>query len=298
MDFMRIKWLYFSISAVIILPGIFSLVAWGLKPAIDFTGGAIVEIKNEKFNDTDRVKNQIIQAYESQGIKLESIQKSGPVNLTLRMKPISSQQSTTVTQQLEKDFGKVEEVKFETIGPILGQELISKTLIAMILATGLILFYITYQFHNKMYGLCATAATIHDSLVILGVFSLLGHFKGIEIDTLFVTALLTSLSFSVHDTVVVFDRIRESLKKFPKAGFTDLVNKAVSETMSRSVNNSLTIIFMLTALWLLGGETIKWFVFALLVGSITGAYSSPFVATPLLIVWNDIKNRRKKFNPV
>jgi len=123
---------------------------------------------------------------------------------------------------------------------------------------------------------------------------LLGHFLGIEVDTLFVTAVLTILSFSVHDTVVVYDRIRESQKLLPKASFKDLVNKAVTETLSRSVNNSMTIIFMLIALLLLGGTTIKWFVAALLIGTIAGTYSSTFTAAPLLVVWSQIAERRKK----
>jgi preprotein translocase subunit SecF len=132
----------------------------------------------------------------------------------------------------------------------------------------------------------------HDTLVMLGVFSLLGHFQGLEIDTLFVTAMLTILSFSVHDTVVVYDRIRESQRRYPQMSFEDLVNKAVTETLSRSINNSMTIIFMLIALWLLGGSTIKWFAFALLIGTVSGTYSSTFTAAPLLVVWYSFKNRR------
>ena len=135
-------------------------------------------------------------------------------------------------------------------------------------------------------------AMFHDSFVLLGTFSLLGHFKGVEIDTLFVTAVLTILSFSVHDTVVVYDRIRESRKRFPGVDFEDLVDKAVTETLSRSVNNSMTIILMLIALYLLGGTTTKWFVLALLVGTVSGTYSSTFTAAPLLVVWEGLKRKK------
>ena len=128
---------------------------------------------------------------------------------------------------------------------------------------------------------------------MLGSFSLLGHFMGIEVDTLFVTALLTTLSFSVHDTVVVYDRIRESQKLFPKAPFESLANKAITETLSRSLNNSLTIIFMLIALLLLGGVTVKWFVAALLIGTVSGTYSSTFTAAPLLVLWENLAQRKK-----
>ena len=166
-----------------------------------------------------------------------------------------------------------------------------KTVTALVLAALLILAYIAWQFKNWSFGISATLATLHDSLVILGSFSLLGHFFGFEIDILFVTALLTILSFSVHDTIVVYDRIRESLKRFPGTPFETLVNKAISETLVRSLNNSLTVIFMLISLVVLGGDTIRQFAIALLIGTVSGTYSSIFTAAPILAVW---KNRLKK----
>ena len=165
---------------------------------------------------------------------------------------------------------------------------------AIILAAGFILGYVAWRFKDPKFGICAILAMFHDSLILLGSFSLLGHFFKIEVDTLFVTAVLTILSFSVHDTVVVYDRIREFQRVFPQVSFEDLVNKAVTETLSRSVNNSLTIIFMLVALLLLGGETIRWFVAALLIGTIAGTYSSTFTAVPLLVIWAQMARRRKK----
>jgi preprotein translocase subunit SecF len=129
---------------------------------------------------------------------------------------------------------------------------------------------------------------------MLGAFSFLGAFFNVEVDALFVTALLTVLSFSVHDTIVVYDRIRESLRLHPKLSFTDTINKAVTETLGRSVNNSLTIIFMLLSLYLLGGVTIRWFIFALLIGTISGTYSSTFTAAPLLVLWEEIKSKKRK----
>ncbi len=188
---------------------------------------------------------------------------------------------------------KPTELRFDTVGPTLGKELIRKTIFAILLAAGFILLYVWRQFKEPMYGVCAILAMFNDSLVLLGTFSLLGHFAGVEIDTLFVTAVLTILSFSVHDTVVVYDRIRESRKKFPGVAFEELVDKAVTETLSRSVNNSMTIILMLIALYLLGGSTTKWFVLALLVGTVSGTYSSTFTAAPLLVVWDQLKNRKK-----
>jgi len=195
---------------------------------------------------------------------------------------------------LGERFNKTpEEIRFETVGPILGKELLIKTIVAIILAAGFILGYVAWRFKNAKFGVCAILAMFHDTLVMLGLFSILGHFFGAEVDTLFVTAMLTVLSFSVHDTVVVYDRIRESQKLLPTTPFESLINKAVTETLSRSLNNSLTIIFMLLALLLLGGVTIKWFVAALLIGTVSGTYSSTFNAAPLLVVWHNLQNRRK-----
>ncbi len=296
MNFTRFIWLYFLISALVILPGLFSLLKWGLRPSIDFTGGTIIEIKNEKFKSkeseavvNEKIKNLIVNI---EGVDLNLIQQSGEDSLILKLKPIDQLKKDEILKVINQEFPDTKELRFETIGPILGQELIRKTIIAVVLAAGFILLYVAYRFHNKRFGICATLATFHDSLVILGTFSLLGHFKGVEIDTLFVTAILTSLSFSVHDTVVVYDRLRESMKNFPRADFNDLVNKALTETMTRSLNNSLTIIFMLLILWLIGGESIKWFVFALLIGTVSGTYSSPFVATPLLVIWHHLKKKK------
>ena len=288
MNFMKYKWLYFLLSALAILPGVFSLAKWGLKPSIDFTGGTLLELKFQQ--DTKILKHKDIKEIISEkGLEVSSVQSSGENILLIKMKPISKDDVVAIKAVLAEKFEEMpEEIRFETIGPTLGRELLIKTLTGIILAAGFILLYVAWTFKDKMYGICAILAMFHDSLVLLGVFSLLGRFNGVEVDTLFVTAVLTILSFSVHDTVVVYDRIRESQRQFPKARFMELINKAVVETLSRSVNNSMTIIFMLLALWLMGGETINWFVFALLVGTISGTYSSTFTAAPLLVVWKEI----------
>jgi len=174
----------------------------------------------------------------------------------------------------------------------------AKTAVAS--AAVFILTYIAYQFKEKMYGVCAILAMFHDTLILLGSFSLLGKFFGVEVDTLFVTAVLTTLSFSVHDTVVTYDSIRNAVKQNPKTKFSELINIAINQTLIRNLNNSLTIIFMLLALTLLGGPTIRFFSVALLIGTIAGTYSSTFIATPLLLVWKEGQTRlqlRKQSNP-
>ena len=168
----------------------------------------------------------------------------------------------------------------------MGKETIKKTVNALIIASVLLLAYISLAFKQLKYGICAVLAMFHDTIVLLGSFSLLGHFWGVEVDLLFVTAVLTILSFSVHDTIVVYDRIRELSHKNKNVDYVSLINQAVTETMARSLNNSLTIIFMLLAMFLMGGETTKYFSLALLIGTITGTYSSTFTAAPLLVVWD------------
>jgi len=286
---MRFKYLYFLISAMVIIPGIFSLVRFGLKPSIDFTGGTLAEYKFEEEINKETVK----EVLERNGYQVNSIQSSGENTYLLRLPPIENNQDLKIKEVLQNELGEAPlEFRFETVGPTLGKELLIKTIVAIILAAGFIMSYVAWRFKDAKFGVCAILAMFHDSLVLIGSFSLLGHFLNVEVDTLFVTAVLTVLSFSVHDTIVVYDRIRESQKLYPKADFEDLANKAVTETMSRSLNNSLTIIFMLLALFLLGGTTIKWFVLALLIGTISGTYSSPFNAVPLLVVWHRVKGKK------
>ena len=292
MHFVRFKWLYFLISAIVILPGVFSLIKWGLRPSIDFTGGTLLEL--EFTQETGDREKAITETLDELKIEYSSVQLSGENRILIKAKPITREDVSSIIGTVAEKVGeKPMELRFDTVGPTLGKELIRKTILGVILASGFILAYVWKQFKQPMYGVCAILAMFHDSFVLLGVFSLLGHFAGVEIDTLFVTAVLTILSFSVHDTVVVYDRIRESRKKFPGIPFPDLADKAITETLSRSINNSMTIIIMLMALYLLGGSTIKWFVFALLIGTISGTYSSTFTAVPLLVVWNEIKRRKK-----
>lgn len=307
-DFMRYRYWYFLLSALIIIPGLISLYRYGLKPSIDFTGGSLLEFNQSQL---DGLSDADLQALLPSEISLGSIQKTSQNTVVLRTSEMNKDQSLYYRLALASAAASLKaatpsgqilppiaEVRFETLGPTLGQELIKKTILAVMLAAVAITFYVAYRFKNLKYGISAILAMFHDSLILLSVFSLLGFYAGIEVDTLFVTGMLTILSFSVHDTIVVYDRIRESQRQHRDARFYDLVNKAITETMSRSVNNSMTIIFMLLALWLFGGVTIKWFVFTLLIGTISGTYSSPFIAAPLLIEWDrlaaKISRRRNK----
>lgn len=278
---MKYWWLYFVISLTVIIPGTFSLIKWGLKPSIDFTGGTTI-IWDAKIDENDLRK-----IAGENNVEIREITSKGSI-WTISTSPLTKETYGAYKSKIEG----AKELAFDTVGPALGGELIRKTVYAVLLAATLILLYVAYRFKNIKFGVSAILAMLHDSLVLLGVFSLIGHFWGVEVDTLFVTALLTILSFSVHDTIVVYDRIRELKKKHGYLDFEEIVNRAVVETMGRSINNSLTIIFMLLAMYLLGGDSTRWFIFALLVGTISGTYSSTFTAAPILIAWDKLSQRK------
>lgn len=276
--------IYFLLSALIIIPGIYSLARYGLKLSIEFTGGSRITLTQLKSSP-----DAVLQSFKDYSPSVEVQDKEG---LTLKMKEISQENAQKITDSMKPYNPDVKITSFETIGPALGSETVKKTINALAISSLILLAYISFAFKQVKYGISAVLAMFHDTIVLIGSFSLLGHFFGIEVDLLFVTAVLTILSFSVHDTIVVYDRIRELSHKNKHIEYITLVNQAVTETMVRSLNNSLTIIFMLVALFLMGGETTKYFALALLIGTVTGTYSSTFTAAPLLIVWNNIFGRK------
>jgi preprotein translocase subunit SecF len=290
MSWMKYRVVYLIISAFVIGAGVFGLIKWGLNYGVDFKGGASLEYKFEKQISTEDIQREI----EDQDIEVTAVQEISGGAYLLKLRSISQEERQKIKLTLEETTrGQVEELRFENVGPSIGPELIRKTFYALAIAAGGILLWVSLQFKSIKFGVSAVIATLHDSLVLIGSFALLGHFFGAEVDFLFVTAALTILSFSVHDTIVVYDRIRESQKRLG-GDLYDLANKAVTQTMVRSLNNSFTIIFMLVALVLLGGTTIKWFAVALLIGTISGTYSSPFVAVPLLVFWGEVQTRIKR----
>lgn len=290
MNLMKYKIWYFVFSLLIILPGLYFLITSGLKLGIDFTGGALLEYKFEKNISVDELKKQV----SSQGIEIGQITSSSDKTYIIRTKPIEQNKINGLKSYLSDKFGKVEEQRVEFVGPVIGNELRQKALMAVGLASLTIVLYIAFSFRkipkpasSWRFGIAAALALVHDILVVVGAFAILGKFLGVEIDTLFVTALLTVIGFSVHDTIVVFDRIRENLTKHVGKKFIEVANLSVVQTLGRSLNTSLTVIFVLLAMLLFGGETLKWFIVALLVGMISGTYSSIFNATTLLVWWEE-----------
>lgn len=286
--------LYFLISLFFLVPGIYSIIRYGFKLGIDFTGGSLIEIKYQwpdGATDKSLEYQTVVDALGEINYQVESVQSSGQNQVIIRTSEIDNQIKDQLLDKLSQAIGQVELRRFETIGPSLSRELLAKTLNAVIFVSLIITVYVWRQFKNLKFGVCAVLAMFHDTLILLGAFSLLGRFMEVETDVLFVTALLTTLSFSIHDTIVVFDRIRELQHQHTKLEIRQLADVAVLETLGRSINNSVTIIIMLLALYLLGGESIKHFTLALLIGAVTGTYSSSFTAVPLLLEWRQQEKR-------
>jgi len=285
-NFLKYKLVYYLLSATVILLGLYSIMRWGFKYSIDFTGGTNLEYQTDKKTNVNDAAN-IFKVNKVEVVEISQKDKT----LIIRTKAMNETQEKLLKESLEKNLQtKITVLRSETVGPVLGKETLMKTLIASVLAILGILIYMSFSFKGFNFALSAILAMFHDLLVVIGSYSLLSHFFGAEVDTMFVTAVLTSMSFSVHDTIIIFDKIREYRNVEGRIEMEYGANKALTETMVRSLNNSMTIIFMLLALTLLGGSTIRFFVATLLIGTVTGTYSSPFVATPIL-VWLEKKRK-------
>lgn len=293
MQFYRNYWLYFFISAFFLIPSIVALILFNFRLGIDFTGGTLMTVEaslSAMLTETN------LRTKVSDEFKINSIKQTSEGQTIIRLAPLDSEQKTALLTQIN-EVTPINLISYDSVGAVLGGELIKKTLAAIVLACIFLIIYLRSRFQSLAFGVAAFLAVIHDTLIVSGIFAILGAYAGIEVDTLFVTALLTTISFSVHDTVVIYDRIRELKKRFPQATLTQVAEAAVIATISRSLNNSLTVIFMLLSLLILGGVTLSYFALALLLGVIFGTYSSPFVSVPLLLFfeeWAKIKNQKKK----
>ena len=292
MNILKYRNIYFLLSSIVCIASIVALALFRVVPSVDFTGGSLIELVVE---NTDYSVEELSQTLEGT-YEPSSIQFSGENQLLLKGPTIQGDSQSAIFEKISERAGAVEIIRYEVVGPTVSGELLYKTGIAVLLVLGVVITYIWKQFSEIKYGVCAVLAMLHDSLILLGAFSLFGYFYDVSVDVLFVTALLTTLSFSVHDTVVVFHRVLELVGKKKRQSFEATVNEAVVETLIRSINNSVTIILMLAALVLLGGESSKWFAVALLIGAILGTYSSTFLAAPLLIFWDEVAAKRKVKN--
>lgn len=283
---------WYLISLILIVPGLISLLLFGLKLGIDFTGGTLWELQFDKTITTQEVRDVLQQhGYGASSIQISS--EGGTNNVALiRMKELTegSTEKQEISQSFTTEIGPYTELDFSTVGGSVGQSIRNRAVFAVILASIAILAYIAFAFRNTqnpaLYGLAAITGMLHDVLFVLGVFSILGEFFDVEIDALFVTAVLTVIGFSVHDTIVVFDRIRENLAHHTDPTFEGIVNYSLAQTIVRSLNTSMTVVFTLFALFLFGGASTQNFVLALLLGVIIGTYSSIFNASQILVSWD------------
>lgn len=303
MNILKYKVFYLLLSAIILVPGIVSLFVNGLNLSIDFTGGSLFKYQ---FEDTKDInininENKLRDVFKKNEITVENISKEENNTYIIKTKPIDVSKSGKLKEDILSNFSNAKQLSFETVGPSIGEETTRKAFTSLAWVSVGIVLYIAFAFRNVpkpyssfRFGISAIIAMLHDAVLVVGVFSILGYFYKIEVDALFITAVLTVIGFSVHDSIVVFDRIRENLKKLPHSmSFEEVSNYSLVETLNRSLSTSLTVVFTLLALYLLGGSSIKTFVLALLIGIVSGTYSSIFTATPILVIWENIKNRKK-----
>jgi preprotein translocase subunit SecF len=287
-DIVKRRYLYFAISLLVIIPGMLALLVWGLPLAIDFKGGSLLDISFTK--GTTPQPAQVTTLYDENGFKDPIVQTSGTNGLIIRSVDMTDAQRDNLISLMQTKFGTTITVnRFESVGPSVGQEVTKSATIAVGAAALCIMLYITFAFrgvsHALRYGVSAIIAMLHDVAVVVGVEAILAHFLGWEVDSLFLTALLTVIGFSVHDTIVVFDRIRENINTYRKLPYETVVNHSIVQTLVRSINTQLTVMLTLLTLALFGGITIRHFVVTLLVGVFSGTYSSIFNASPILVVW-------------
>jgi preprotein translocase subunit SecF len=290
LDIVGKRYWFFGLSLFVIIPGIFALIIWGLPLAIDFTGGSLLEVRFE--SGTPPEPAQVVELYEEYEIGDASVQTVATDEISARSKSIDDETAARLVDEMQVRFDSpVTVMRFESVGPAVGAEVAERASGAVGLAALGILLYITYAFRGVpnafRFGFAAIIAMIHDVAVVMGIEAILGHFLGWEVDALFLTALLTVIGFSVHDSIVVFDRIRENQRIHRRLDFETLVNHSIVQTLDRSINTQLTVMLTLLALLLFGGVTTRHFVTILLIGVFSGTYSSIFNAAPLLVVWEN-----------
>lgn len=291
------RYLFFAISLIVIIPGLISLALYGLKPGIDFAGGTVWSflIPNQTATaDTSNIAKVFSDAGVQATVQISPVDAQGRVFTSIRTPEVreGSAEKAAIIAGFDKAYpGSILE-SFETVGATVSSESTRQAVLAVFAASVAILIYLSLAFrhapHPIRYGVCAIIAMLHDVLIVLGFGSILGWALGLEVDALFLTALLTVISFSVHDTIVVFDRVREDLQaRRSSQTFEDVVNTAVVQTLTRSINTQLTVLFTLLALLIFGGATIHHFLLILTIGLISGTYSSIFNASQLLVVWEN-----------
>jgi len=291
LNLMGKRYMFFGISLAIIIPGIIAMIVWGLPFSNEFKGGSLLEVKYASGKAPDTT--QVIEIYHNQGIADVQASTSGPDTLMIRSSLLGEGALTNLLKEMsDKSKDQITVEQFDNIGPTLAQEVTQRGILVVLVASVVLAIYITLAFRGIRnafrYGVCTVAALIHDVLIMLSLAAITGHFLGWEVDTLFLTAILTVIAFSAQDTIVVFDRIRENSGIYRRLNFEKLVNHSVVQTLTRSINTQILVVdFLLLSLALFGGITLQKFAVYLLIGMLSGSYSSDFNAAPLLIVWEN-----------
>ena len=298
-DIIGKKYYFLGFSGALVLASVLVILMFGLHFGIDFTGGSILEVE---FPNMIPPSARVSQVVDSLNVGSVTAQPTGERGMLIRFGAVDENMHQVIVEELRKDGGgEIDEKRFDSIGPTIGKELKQNAAIALVVAIVAIVLYIAWAFRHVSepvsswkYGVVAVIALIHDVTIPTAVFAVLGKFLGVPIDVLFITALLTIMGFSVHDTIVVFDRTRENLRKLKgREEFSVVVNRSVNETFTRSINTSVTILLALVAIVVFGGESVRYFALALIIGIVFGTYSSIFIASPLLVIWNTIDRGRK-----
>jgi preprotein translocase subunit SecF len=299
LDFVSKRFWYFVLSLLIIVPGTISLFTFGVKRGIEFTSGSTMTLRFVQPVPESDLREELTRLGHGDAI----IQRTAEGDFFVRTRELAAEEKgpsgevvksgekEAIEKALKERFGEFSVRDFYSVSPIVASEIERNAARAVLVAAIGILLYITWAFRKVpkplRYGTCAVIALVHDTLVVLGIFSLLGRFANVEIDAMFIAGVLTVVGYSVHDTIVVFDRIRENMLKAKIKDFPTVVNHSIMETMSRSLNTTLTTLLVIVALFLFGGVTIRYFILVLLIGIITGTYSSIFNASQLLVVWEN-----------
>jgi preprotein translocase subunit SecF len=287
------KW-FFLISAVVLLVGVLSLAVFGLEPGVDFSSGTTITIRFEKDIDQATLRQALIDI----GYDTATIQSTSEGDYFIRLSEITPEERQDITAALKSSLDPGLTVRdYYQVSPVIATETGRNAGIAVAVAAVAMLIYIAWAFRRMpnpfRWGTCAIVALLHDVLVVMGIFSILGWISGVQIDAMFITGMLTVVGYSINNTVVVFDRIRENFSKGVSKDFEVTVNVSIMETLARSINTSLTTLMVILALYLFGGVTIRYFVLVLLIGVVAGTYSSLLIAGPLLVVWDKARIKRR-----
>jgi len=290
MDIVGKRYTYFLISLCLIVPGMIGLIIWGLPLAVDFAGGSVVEIRFTSGSVPSL--QEVRDLYARFGETDAEPRSSANGEMVIRTKHLDDATNAEILAAMQEQFGtEVLMLRFESVGPTIGREVTIRAIGTIALAAIAILLYIWYAFrgvkNSYRYGVSAIIAMLHDVAVVFGMQAILSHFLGWEVDALFLTAVLTVISFSVHDSIVVFDRIRENAGRIRRESYEEVVNQSIVQTMTRSINTQLTVFLTLLALLLFGGSTLRHFIVILMIGLLSGTYSSIFNAAPILVVWEN-----------